>query len=187
MTPRGLGPTGGVQYFPLLYKLRGRERYLLWVSNDKTAVAMHTQAMAPSFATLRDLRDYARLKDCKIESGEPKVHDLDWVADWLDRPTKQIDAECALLAWNLFSDLAVSAHSSEFLAKDAKYPTVYKKLFFGNNLPSMTPAGRRYIPRWSREEVDALADVLGTGLNLFESVVRDWPESATGPTRKHAG
>jgi len=165
-----------MKYFPLLYKLRGEERYLIWVSNEKTSLAAHRGGFLPSFGSLKNLREYAGLKEYTLEAEEPRMHDLDWVASWVDEPTKRVDCVRALLAWNLFDDVAASVTAAGFGVKNERSKSIYEKLFWGNNLPSMTPAGKKYIPKWSREEIGSLADVLKTGLRLFTSFVRSWPE-----------
>ena len=85
-----------------------------------------------------------------------------------------MQCEEALCAWNLFSDVAASFQKRGFAFenRDAQFPAIYKKLFYGNNLPSITPEGKQYIPEWSQEEISSLADVLTAGLELFLSSVR---------------
>ena len=46
---------------------------------------------------------------------------------------------------------------------------VYDKLFFGNNLPAMTPPGEHYDPTWSDAEIRILCSVIAAGLHLFRS------------------
>jgi hypothetical protein len=75
----------------------------------------------------------------------------------------------ALAAWNLVSDVARSIHGAAFEELDSQCGKVYQKLFWGNNLPSMTPAGCHFDPEWSPDEVSALAAVLSAGLKMFQS------------------
>jgi hypothetical protein len=57
---------------------------------------------------------------------------------------------------------------------------IYDKLFWGNNLPLITPEGERYLPEWSADEVQSLAQILASGLDLFISVVRQWNPQTLG-------
>ena len=84
-----------------------------------------------------------------------------------------------MAAWNLFSDVAHSMpdKGSAFEHLDSQ-PTIYDKLFWGNNLPSMTPEGMHYSPEWSAAEVASLAEILSAGLDLFESCIRSYPQES---------
>jgi hypothetical protein len=138
-----------------LYKLRGEERYLLWIwdeEDERTSLETPGGGFLPSFGSLTNLREYAGLNHYTLETGEPAMHDLDWVAAWVDKPTKRVDCVRALLAWNLFDDVAASIPAAEFGGKSAQSASIYQKLFWGNNLPSMTPTGKRYIPKWSERK-----------------------------------
>lgn len=41
---------------------------------------------------------------------------------------------------------------------------MYDKLFWGSNIPAVTPAGQKFNPDWSASEIAALARVLSSGL-----------------------
>ena len=61
---------------------------------------------------------------------------------------------------------------------DSQFPSIYDKLFWGNNLPSLTPKGRHYVSEWSPDELAALAEVLSAGLALFESCTSGSPQES---------
>jgi len=46
------------------------------------------------------------------------------------------------------------------------FPIRYR---WGNNIPSLTPPGKRYDPVWSPEEVTQLVEVLTAGIDMFRS------------------
>jgi hypothetical protein len=50
-----------------------------------------------------------------------------------------------------------------FLSRQASY--IYEKLFYGNNLPSITPIGEHYIPSWSNDELIEMRLVFMAGLD----------------------
>jgi len=52
---------------------------------------------------------------------------------------------------------------------------VYDKLFWGNNLPAMTPPGERFVPTWSAEELEALAALLSAGFAMLSSSMQNAP------------
>jgi hypothetical protein len=172
-----------MMYFPLLYRLQGKERYLIWISDETDSVKVDTDGFVPSFRDLRSLREYADQKYHTLETEEPKVHDLDWITNWRVAMTNVVDCEGALLAWNLFSDVAASFPNRglPFESLNSKFPAIYRKLFHGNNLPSITPGGKQYVPDWCPGEISSLADVLTSGLELFRSSVRPWTLERDGP------
>jgi hypothetical protein len=163
-----------VGYFPLLYRLQHGESYLLWISGNKDSVAVDTDGFVPSFRTFALLQEFADRKHYRLETEEPRLHDLDLVG--ISRTDKSVDCEASLLAWNLFSDVSASVPelNHNFKALDSQFPLIYNKLFWGNNMPSMTPEGERYLPEWSADEIQSLAQILASGLDLFVSVVRQW-------------
>jgi len=166
-----------MKYFPLLYRLRAEKRYLIWISDEKDSVVVDAGGFVPSFCDLIVLRKYAQMNRYSLENEEPILHDLDWVARWVATRDAQVDCKKALAAWNLFGDIAasVSRPGNAFDRLDSQMGPMYPKLFWGNNLLSMTPQGRQYIPEWSPEEITSLADVLTAGLDLFVSCIANWP------------
>lgn len=123
----------------------------------------------PVFRDAQAVQAYADQSGYKLESEEPVLHDFDWVAGWVNEPQTPIKCNEALAAWNLFSDVARSVHESAFEPLDSRFPDVYNKLFWGSNLPSLTPKRCHYDPEWLPEERRVLAQVLGTGLEMFRS------------------
>jgi len=166
-------------YFPLLYRLQGEERYLIWVSNEEDSVVVDANGFVPSFRDLITLHQYAEANHYSLESEAPVRHDLDWVAAWGKSPAAPVDCVEALSAWNLFRDVAMSIPSkgTAFEKLDSPGLPIYDKLFWGNNLPAVTPPGKRYNPEWSPDEIRSLVEILTAGLNLFVSRVRDWRPS----------
>ncbi len=166
-----------MKYFPLLYRLRSSERYLIWISDELDSLAVDSGGFVPSFADVVSLRQYANLHHYNLEIEKPVLHDLDWVAARRMSPATPIDCQEALAAWNLFGDIAVSIPSRGISFKELKSQSfeIYDKLFWGNNLPAVTPKGERYIPEWSPDELGTLSQILTAGLELFESCTRSWP------------
>lgn len=162
-----------VQYFPLLYRLKTQDSYLIWVSNDSDFVVVDAEGFVVSFSDIADLRAYADENHYSLQEEEPLLHDLDWVAAWTRAPGMPVDCTKALAAWNLFADVArsVPAKGSVVESLDSQ-PAIYNKLFWGNNLPSMTPKGRSYVPEWTPHEMALLAEILRAGLDLFEANAR---------------
>jgi len=166
-----------VDFFPLLYRLKSVDRYLIWVSNEKDSVGVDSRGRVLAFESAASLGRYADLNHIRLESETPVLHDLDWVAFWTESSDEPVDCKRALAAWNLFSDVAVSIGPSGFgfSRLDSEERTIYQKLFWGNNLPSVIPEGCEFIPEWSSGEVERLTEILRTGLSMFEVALQSNP------------
>jgi hypothetical protein len=166
------------KYFAAWYRFRGEDRYLIWITNESDSVVVNSDGYIPSFASLAVLGEYAALNHYQLENEEPDLHDLDWVASWTASPRRRVDCEKALAAWNLFGDVAnsIGERGSAYKRLDAPLNPIYQKLFWGNNLPSMTPKGKHFTPKWSAGEVRSMAEFLVAGLRMFESSARPWPQ-----------
>ena len=171
---------GTMKYFFLRYRLNAEDRYLIWISNEKDSVVVDSQGFIPSFKDSIVLRAYANLNHYVLESEEPIPHDLDRIAAWAASPVIPVHCDEALAAWNLLGDVAASivdrGIAFERLDSDADFRAIYDKLFWGNNLPSVTPKGEHYVPEWAPDEITSLAEILSTGLDLFASCTRNWPQ-----------
>ena len=162
-----------MQYFVLRYRLKLQDRYLIWISNDTDRLFLDTNGLIPSFRDTISLQDYATSRGLRLQNNEPIIHDLDWVASWIRGPKQPIDSVKALVAWNLFTDVA---RSIEDLKNMAEYlnaePRLYRKLFLANNLPSVTPKGQLYTPKWTGQEIASLAKILSVGLGTLERSIQ---------------
>lgn len=163
-------------YFPLLYRLEGRERYLVWIGDEQDSVVVEPHGAIPTFSDTLLVRQYAERRQFTPETEEPKLHNLDWAESWCCDGGAPIDCAEALAAWNLFADVAASVGNAgiDFRAIDRPAPSTYQKLFWGNNLPAVTPEGEHYVPEWTAEDIQGLRSVLRVGLDLFKKCTFDW-------------
>jgi hypothetical protein len=167
-----------LEYFILWYRLNAEDRYAIWMSGDKDSMAVSADGFIPIFANTDILRRYAALCNFQLVKEKPIMLDLDWLANWKRMKTGSVDCPEALAAWNLFGDVANSLgeRGMQFLELDSQehFRKIYNKLFWGNNLPAMTPPGCEYIPEWSSDEIHSLGELLTIGLDLFASNTRKW-------------
>jgi hypothetical protein len=77
-------------------------------------------------------------------------------------------------AWNFLDDLA-----GMHVGADTPYARLsrgaaecYDRLFWGNNLPAVTPPGERFEPVWSAEELIKIRRVLAAGLVILAAELR---------------
>ncbi len=161
-----------VRWFPLAYRLDGRVRYLAWCDDSAAPLLLDAAGRIAAYDTLAELTVQAARLHLPLQPEPPPLYDLDRLALHL-ATLRPVTIDCALLleSWNLFTDIAASLRWSHFDPKPRRTQQLYEKLFWGSNLPAMTPAGRPYRPLWSVREMRALRIVLTDGLRLFSNTV----------------
>jgi hypothetical protein len=164
-----------VDYFLLPFRLDGLNRHVIWFQNDVDGVITTHNKRIVTFETQDDATNYAVGSNIALTPRVDENLELDWLVDGADFSTGDIDCRRTLLAWNFFADVAASlgAKASDFLAKDRKPSKTYDKVFWGNNLPAVTPDGEHYVPSWSTEEIEEIKSILVAGLMLFISNLQD--------------
>lgn len=164
-------------YYRLLYKMDSRHAFLIWLSDERDGVVVQDDRM-PSFSSESSLCRFAAQAGLALVEEAPTLHDLDSVQAWALCPRREtLDCATTLAAWNLFGDITRSLPraGASFSELDRAHGWIYEKLLFGNNLPAITQEGKRYEPRWSDNEVTALASTLDCGLQLFRLVRLEIP------------
>ena len=160
-------------YFRCLYRHKGVERFLIWFSDDRDGVFADAFHRVPTFASAEALESaFPALVDAEIVPHAPILHDLDAVESRCRADgSLVIDSADFLAAWNLFIDVArsVGDAGASYLASDSVLGHEYEKMFFGNNLPAMTPPGEHYTPTWTDDELDDIRRHVILGFDLFEA------------------
>ena len=148
-------------YFICGLRFDGRRLFFLWFRNEHEGIERTGHDKILTFPNPEAARAWTAEQGLSLAPDPLAWYDFDTIAAWCDHPTAAaIDCNNFLNAWNLLGDLHLGA-SSIFSGADRRGTPIYDKLFFGNNLPSITPAGQSYAPVWSDEEVRELALRLG--------------------------
>jgi hypothetical protein len=159
------------KYYACKYRFADQDAYLLWFTNDQDGVLVDNGQVL-SFRMLAHLQGYAAAHAIPIESAVPPFYNLDAVVNWLHHDSDTpIDCELLLMTWNLFRDVATSVHRP-FDRNPERTQIVYEKLFYGNNLPSITPTDEYYEPQWAEDEIVLLREIFTDGLQLFTETVK---------------
>jgi len=165
------------QYYILWYRLDGSDPFLIWYSDDKDGVFVDPDGSVPSFKDATSLSRYAAVRDLGVDTEGPILLDLDVVREWLERKdVGLIDPHSFNGAWNLFADVSRSVNG-RFDTNQKLTRKIYNKLFWGCNLPSVTPVREQYHPAWTKRELEIMHNVLSSGLQVFRSSVRGPVES----------
>ena len=155
------------EYFNLWFRLDARDAYLIWFDGEPDGVVVDADGKVPCFLNNEDLSRYAASLNLSVKTEEPILHDLDFVASWLKTENDvTVDCDIFLAAWNLFDDVSHSVGGS-FDTNRKLTAKIYDKLFWGNNIPAVTPEGEHYEPTWTKRELKIMREVLGVDLSLF--------------------
>jgi hypothetical protein len=111
----------------------------------------------------------ASVNGAAVSSERVTRYKLDALVAWCMSGDDVRDCSVLLNAWNLFGDLP---RSDSFREADARGSAIYDKLFWGCNLPAMTPPGEHYVPVWSTSELADLKHLLLLGVAEFRARVK---------------
>ncbi len=159
------------EYYSYQVHFVGQTHNLLWFTDDLDGLVLDQKnGKLATFASPTDMTTYAAAHGItELKDGTASL-DLDLVVRWCEHATtSNVDCHLLLDAWNLFIDVSnsVSCEESVFVGND--YLPISEKLFYGCNLPTITPKGEHYIPVWSEEEIVDLVTVLRSGLEDIKS------------------
>jgi hypothetical protein len=162
-------PVEAPLYYPCRVQLDGVTRFVAWYSADLDGFLRDPGGRLGVADTVDALR-------VPLAAAEPAGYDFDRIRAWCSAPTAGgVDCPRFLDAWNFLDDLTglhagtVTPHTR--LSRAAA--GVYDKLFWGNNLPAVTPSGERFQPSWSPEELSAIRRVFESGLCVLAAELAD--------------
>jgi len=162
-------------YYPTSFRIDGQLLYLIWYSTDwYDGVLKSDNNVVLVFKDLKQLKGFANDAHLRlVNDTELALHDFDAIAKWIDKPRGiEVDCNLFLSAWNLIDDLR-SSLGLKLKKEDKMTRKIYGKLFWGNNLPAVTPPGEIYIPSWSGRELFRIKTNFSSGLKLIrEHLIR---------------
>lgn len=141
---------------------------MVWFSNDADGVLTY-KGKVLIFRSLSECTEYGDSTGLNIVSSD-MVCDFDQMVEWMNSSSRVVwDSSSLINTWNLlidiFSSLNIHVHENE------NVKIVYDKVFWGNNLPSVTPPGGKYVPVLSDEEKYDLVLFLKESLSVLNTVI----------------
>jgi hypothetical protein len=150
-------------YYPCRVRLDGKPRFVAWYTAGRDGFLRGPGGQLVTADTTEAL-------GVPLATAEPAGYEFDRIRAWCAAPDPAgVDCRAFLDAWNFLDDLtglhagADTPHTR--LSRAAA--RVYDKLFWGNNLPAVTPPGERFEPSWSPEELAAISGVFESGLGVL--------------------
>ena len=155
------------EMYPYAYVYRGTRTILIWQTNDCDTFKLNSDDSLLQTSTLSTLKK-------KMGPAAIKVHWTEYAEINFDKfftALKNLRTErssasktCFILleGWNFIEDMIFTFDLRNELKKlrSRVLNKAHDKLFYGCNLPSVTPEGKSYNPIWTKEEVAAMRSAL---------------------------
>jgi hypothetical protein len=151
-----------VRRYLVTLRLDGTDHIAIWHSGDHDRIELDEAGLVRTLAS-----EAAARATSDISRATAPLYDFDAIEAWCHSPATVSNCVPLLDAWNLLGDLPTEANV--FTRADKRADAIYDKLFWGCNLPAMTPPGEHYVPEWTVAEVTALKQLLLLGLAELRS------------------
>lgn len=134
--------------------------FYLWQSNDDADCFLVENEHIACFLREEDLRQFMEEKNLSVED-EGTVIEIPAKQKLCKLQKDRVELFCSemLNLWNLAMDIRNSYGPKDSLLDGHK--RLHDKLFYGNNLESLTPAGCKYVPEFTvleRRQLQAVMD-----------------------------
>ncbi len=148
--------------YPYCYIYKGKRRFLIWQTkeDDQDTFKLDSDNRLISAKSEHGLRSLLGTKSKGLKWSEGTEIDFDYFWDALrglkvGRSSSGKTCKILLDGWNFIEDLARTVGLTEEMKRlqSPLLSKVYDKLFYGNNLPAVTPEGKSYSPLWLRGEI----------------------------------
>jgi hypothetical protein len=159
-------------YFPCRVRLNGADAFVVWYEDERDGFVRRPDGRLLVGKSAEALAVEAGDAGMVLEPEARTEYDFDRLRAWCRRPAHEgVECPAFLNAWNFFDDLGGlhTAPTSAYARLSRAAGGCYDKLFWGNNLPSVTPPGERFDPPWSATELAAMRGVFEAGLDVLES------------------
>jgi hypothetical protein len=159
-------------YFSCDLRMNGADTFVLSYQEERDGFVRRQDGQLLHARSLEGLASAAAEMGLSIVPDEPARYDFDQLRQWcIGAEAAGVDCSAFLNAWNFFDDLTRlhDDRDSDYAKLSRRAAQSYDKLFWGNNLPSMTPPGERFTPVWSAEELEDIRRVMEAGLRLVEA------------------
>lgn len=174
----------GRTYYAVRYRLDNRDRYLIWFAEERTGqdgdcdgVVVDKNMRVPTFASLSELQSYTNGLGISVETEDPAFNNFDTIAKWLtikrlkwNGPT-EFPCNDFLDAWHLFADISRSIGGT-FDSDKERNLQIYRRIFWGSNIPALTPEGEHWVPFWPNRQKRLIRQVMSQGLKMFRECAR---------------
>lgn len=142
--------------------------FLIWYEDENMKDRVYTSnGEVITFPSEEQARKKA--EKLGLEADKKTVfYDVERLIYWFEMHQREIDCDFLIDFWNLFSDIASSIGKDLEPVRTRRINRCYNKLFWGLNLPAVTPEGCEYEPIFTKRERKLIREIMRTGLEIFE-------------------
>lgn len=157
-----------VEYYIVKFVFESESFYTIWYTSDEDGFVMDSKTnRVIAFKDNNNLLQYAKKKGITVDD---ECTEYDCVEEnyFIN---EELNCSGILDLWNIAEDMAKSLKVKLEICEDVQSVNkIYDKLFYGCNLPAVTPEGEKYIPVWSEYETNILHDVVRKGILLIKEM-----------------
>lgn len=147
--------------FPVSVKNEGRTRFLVWCEGQSGDYYLRDGDNLIAGDSLDALRNALAEKSRGVDWGSLCLIDIDQLfsdfeAISIEHTSDDDQNSLFLDGWNFFEDLIRTFGLEQDFSKfrTARLDKVYEKIFWGCNLPAVTPEAKSYSPLWAENEIE---------------------------------
>lgn len=151
------------EYYIVAFSNKKRDYYCIWTS-DEGFITYEDKILL--FDTIMKAKLYCHENQMSVDDTEITRFYIDDIFNWCTSVKFDFDCDLLLNWWNILSDVYKSL-GIYFDGDSIEKNDLYEKLFFGNNLPTINKSDKKYIPIFSKEEMEVVKKLLIEGVNFL--------------------
>lgn len=156
------------ELFLIKFDMYGNEHYAFWYTGDMDRFLLNKNKKIRNYKTENEAKLFAKREGYRLDE------EITFISLDIFQALKMeiLDCNLVLTYWNLLSDAAHSVNS-QFWGdnQDEDTQNIYRKLFYGCNLPAMKMSGQDFCPDWNKEEKKRIVAILENGFkNLYDAL-----------------
>jgi len=156
--------SGKKEYYvnEIIYK--GKSKFYLWCEGDKKDLFLCMGSNLLRFNSAVEALQYGKDNDLRVVNEKDK-----FIIHRVFVPGNGMDCEYFLSMWNYTSDICNSVGKRFWGdSKNKMITKVYDKVFWGSNLPAVTPDNENYTPYFNWAECLLLKVLYRTFVKIFK-------------------
>lgn len=154
-----------MEYYIVKFLFEAETIYAIWYSSDADGFVIDSNNKVMAFKDKSKLLQYADKQGIAVNDEGTEFDCAE--AKYFEN--EELKCSDILDLWNIVEDIARSLKVKFEICEDVQSVNkIYDKLFYGCNLPAVTPEGKTYIPIWSELEMYILREVVRKGILLIK-------------------
>lgn len=167
-----IGEVNDMDYYAVKLKYSNRNYYAIWYSDNNDGFITTNKNEIVLFDNLADIKKYSISHTIDVDCDNIACYNFDDLYEWCVSDSTIVDCDKILNDWNIISDF-LNTLKITFVGDnttDGLIQSLYNKLFYGNNLPTINTTNEKYIPSWSKHELKLLKDILKEGVTKVRAI-----------------